>query len=120
VNVSEYRSDVAAMLEDLYRFVGVSGLKDLKTRVFGNLDGPQANERFIVDDKDHGPFLPAFGHTLYSHVFCGIPAFLFGLYFAMTTMCQVDSFRRLIGRSSDNRRHVGRAAASYLFSYPLL
>jgi hypothetical protein len=42
VNVSKYRSDVAATFEDFHRLVGVGGLNDLETFVFSNLDGAQA------------------------------------------------------------------------------
>jgi hypothetical protein len=60
LNVGEYHPDIVATLKDLNCFIGVSSLKDLEARVFSNLNGVQANEGFIVDDKNRWSFLPAF------------------------------------------------------------
>jgi hypothetical protein len=120
VNVSEYRSDVAAILKDLDGLVGVSGLNGLKTFVLSNLDGAQANERFIVDDKDQWPFLPAFRHTLYSRVFCRIPVFTLASTSNVTTMCRVDSFRGLGGEGRPITTVLLDDLPPYLFCDSLL
>ncbi len=50
MNVGEYHADIVATLKNFNCFVGISGLNDIETFIFSNLNGGQADERFIVHD----------------------------------------------------------------------